>query len=45
MSELILNAYQSIPLLFGAILLIVLLNFGLRITGKSTKKTIRTFKK
>lgn len=45
MSDLILNLYQLIPFLFLTIVLIVMLNVFIRMAGKSTKKTVRVFKK
>lgn len=44
-SEMTLTAYQLVPFTFLMIVLIVMGNVMLRVVGRSTKKTIRTFKK
>lgn len=44
-SDLILRAYQLIPLLILLTILVMMAGLMIRITGRSTKKTIRSLKK
>lgn len=44
-TDLTLFAAATLPLLFITIIILVTTNFLLRIAGKSTKKTIKTFTK